>query len=174
MLAIALLVSCTTSKTASREDDRPAEKALPAHSVVRVSYDAERRMTLVRLHPDKGAPAADRTQIVAGGAYPGKLPRAPSTVMFGVRSSGKTWRHEGCATLDLLADDAPAVSLPATRERQIGSGYLTEYLLAMIPYSQLRQLAGASLLRIKACGLQIRVSDADRRALRAFVEAFGS
>jgi len=150
----------------------PASPAAAA-SRVETRYDPATDTTLVRIAPRP--PAAGQPGLFAGATYAGRTPaRPPEQVLLGFERHGSSWRYEGCRELVLLTEAGQLAEAPLTRDTQIGSGGLTEFVTASFPLATLTSFAAAASPAVRLCQDLVPVAGEELAALRELLERLRS
>lgn len=134
-------------------------------------FDEARQMTLVRVRPPTPPPSGHSLALVAAGGFRGKVPRRYTGVLLGLRSAGSTFQLQQCREVTIFAGERNLGHFGATRETEIGRGWLAEYVLAVVPFTRAYALLNAQEISIVACGQKHQLGEAERGHLRQLVGA---
>ncbi|PID39541.1 MAG: hypothetical protein CSA65_09635 [Proteobacteria bacterium] len=135
-------------------------------------YDAARRMTLLRVRPPAPPPKGHSLALVAAGGFPGRIPATYSGVLMGLRSAAdRRFWIEDCRTIELHAGGRSLGSFGATRETEIGAGWLAEYVLAVVPFTRVFAFVSGSEPTLAACSFKHPLTVAELGRLRQLVTA---
>lgn len=128
-------------------------------------------MTLVRVRPPTPPPSGHTLALVAAGGFRGKIPTRYTGVLLGLRSADAKWHLQACREVTIFAGERDLGRFGATRETEIGHGWLAEYVLAVVPFTRTYALLNAQEISIAACGQRHRLDESERAHLRQLVGA---
>ena len=132
-------------------------------------YDRFTQKTTVStkpIPPERGNP---KLYLLA--TYPGeKLPRNITDATFFFASRSKEWEYLTCNNTDFLIDGKPYSPGDAVHEGNVGSGYVSEYLIyAKVTFSDIKKLAAATKIEVKICNTEFTLSESEMNDLKEFV-----
>lgn len=134
-------------------------------------FDEARQMTLVRVRPPTPPPSGQSLALVAAGGFQGRVPRRYTGVLLGLRSAGSKFQLQQCREVTIFAGERNLGHFGATRETEIGRGWLAEYVLAVVPFTRAYALLNAQEISIAVCGQKHQLDEAERGRLRELVGA---
>ncbi|MCK5799818.1 MAG: hypothetical protein KAI47_21660, partial [Deltaproteobacteria bacterium] len=170
-LAFALAACAETPKKTAPPPPRPAPPQ-PGHLERR--FDATRGMTLLRVRPKTPPPPGRSLALVAAGGFAGHTSRGYGNLVIGLRSAGPGFHLASCKTITLAIDDRNLGTFAATRQTEIGAGWLAEYILAAVPFTRAYALVTRSAgrpIEVRACEAHHRLDADEHDRLRQLVNA---
>jgi hypothetical protein len=100
--------------------------------------------------------------------FPGRRPKAPPQEVEIRAYAGFMWAPQ--VELSLVLDDREKIDLAPRGMTGLVGGGVSDYLPAPLAIDTLKQIATAKRARIYALGLEFELTDAQRQAVRAFLD----
>ena len=174
MLAAFTCVGSLAGCSAGTAGPPPVSGAAPAAGeqrpgAVDVRFDQERGLSTVRIKPPTPLISGGRPALFAGTSFIGRRLTKRGSVLLGFQSAGKVWRFEGCRAMGIWADGVPLGEKEITRDTQLGTGQLTEFVSGFVSPREMELLAASSRVTVKLCGQELNISEAEQRLIKLFV-----
>lgn len=71
--------------------------------------------------------------------------------------------------MGIWADGVPLGEKGITRDTQLGTGQLTEFVSGFVSPREMELLAASSRVTVKLCGQELNISEAEQRLIKLFV-----
>ena len=171
-LALVFVAGCP--QTTPKPMVAPPKPPPPEPGRFEKRFDKARGMTLLRLRPATPPPPGRSLALVAAGGFPGHHPVTYTGVLLGLRSADRRFHLMNCKSVGLRVNGNSLGDFGATRETEIGAGWLAEYVLAVVPFTRAFAFASAAQgaeLEVVACDAKHRLEGVELKRLRELLSA---
>ena len=144
----------------------------PGDGDIRVLYHQlnDRTTVWLTLEPKRsdGKPVPPGMLLTVTLEFPGRRPKAPPEQVEIRAYAGFMWAPQ--VELSLVLDDREKIDLAPRGMTGLIGGGVSDYLPAPLSIDTLKQIATAKRVEIYALGLEVELTDAQRQAVRAFLD----
>jgi hypothetical protein len=133
---------------------------------IETSYDKFKNITSTSLSPKALELNVKPNTLIMGFQYEGTQFSFPSEIYFSVGSKSKDWQFLSVKQINFLIDDKVRLSYPTTRDSDVGSGYVIEWMDTDIPTSDFLKMVNAKKVALQLGYVDAELSAAQLEALR--------